>query len=322
MNHTHIHRTALKSGLLMALFLTFLCACKEEKPVSVSVSDSLGTSVQAEPPDTSVETTVSEPDTPNNQPDISEGETNTSSTIEEANETEGSDTPAFDMSIFKSIGLIGDSYTSGTYSVINNGEEEIESDINLSWGNILAEKYGITPRNYGWGGATVKKWLEVPNSRKEAFDNDEVCDVYTIAFGINDKNKTGVEKAKYDPTFWYTALGSIDDEIGEDTFYAYLKEICEYVHDKAPHSPIFVITPYKYYKHWNEAIGEVADLYDYVYFADIYENCPYYVGDGSGYFGSHPTIEGHQMLAEYFDILFCKIINENRNDIQELMSGK
>lgn len=305
MKHTDIHRTAIKSGLFIILFLTSLCACKEENPVSLSVSDNPDSSIEAEPSTASIETTVSY---------------EVENTTEIANDTETSNTSSLDMSIFKSIGLIGDSYTSGTYSVINNGEEEIESDINLSWGNILAEKYGITPRNYGWGGATVKKWLEVPNSRKEAFDNDEVCDVYTIAFGINDKNKTGVEKAKYDPTFWYTALGSIDDEIGEDTFYAYLKGICEYVHDKAPHSPIFVITPYKYYKHWNEAIGEVADLYDYVYFADIYENCPYYVGDGSGYFGSHPTIEGHQMLAEYFDILFCKIINENITSLRALMN--
>ncbi len=198
MKHLLIHQAVRKSCLLAALLLTFLCACKEEKSVSLSVSDDSGTSIQTEPPDISIETTDPKPDAPYQQPDISDNKAEAETVTGIVNDTDASNTPSLDMSIIKSIGLIGDSYTWGTYSVISNGGEEIESDVNLSWGNILAGKYGITPRNYGWGGATIKKWLEVPNLQKKAFDSDDICDVYTIAFGINDKNKTGVEKAKYD----------------------------------------------------------------------------------------------------------------------------
>lgn len=224
------------------------------------------------------------------------------------------------LGMFKSIGLIGDSFTAGVYSYRDSdGNERTPNSVDISWGNQIARKYGMTVKNYGWGGATIKKWLEVDGSPKSRFDADDACDCYTVAFGINDKNKSNPSSASYDPTFWYVGLGDSDDTKDDDTFYGYLKEICECIHTKAPHAPIFIITPYKYYRDWNEAIKSMANVYTYVYDCDIYENCPYYMGDDSGYFMSHPTKAGHSVLAYYFEKIINKLINENESDMLTLM---
>ena len=222
------------------------------------------------------------------------------------------------MGMFKSIGLIGDSFTAGVYSYRNDGSEVTDASTDIAWGNQLARKYGITAKNYGWGGATIKKWLEVSNDRKTAFDSDAACDAYFLAFGINDKNKSDPTKSSYDPTFWYTGLGTQNDAIGADTFYGYLKKICEYIHAKAPHAPIFIVTPYKYYNKWNEAIKYMATIYSYVFDCDIYEGCPYHVGDSS-YYMSHPTKEGYAVLSAYFDRLVTNLVIANEVTIRDLM---
>lgn len=233
-------------------------------------------------------------------------------------ESGGGESSMSKMGMFKSIGLIGDSFTAGVYSYLSGGSEVTAAETDIAWGNQMCRKYGITPKNYGWGGATVKKWLEVSNDRKTAFDSDAACDAYFVAFGINDKNKSDPSKSGYDPTFWYTGLGTKNDAIGADTFYAYLKKICEYVHAKAPHAPIFIVTPYKYYANWNEAIKYMATIYDYVFDCDIYEGCPYHLGNSS-YFGSHPTRSGYSMLAHYFDKIVSGLISANENAIRDLI---
>ena len=138
------------------------------------------------------------------------------------------DTEPFQPSValFEKIGVIGDSYSSG--EIYPDG---VKADkYNLSWGQIMARKNGVTCTNFSKGGLTTRSWL-TDEMGLSKLNNSEPQNLYYINLGINDNSKLGT-----------AYLGSETDiDSGADTFYGNYAKLIKAVKAKAPHSKIILI---------------------------------------------------------------------------------
>ena len=121
------------------------------------------------------------------------------------------------FSVFRTIGVLGDSYASGSF--YENGDNNTyigHSNVyEMSWGKMLGRMYGgyyggKNVMNYSFGGATAKTWLNNGMAGRgwNKFDSDlqttngKAKDLYIIAFGINDYlSITNPNSSSYDSTY-------------------------------------------------------------------------------------------------------------------------
>ncbi|HEV5657731.1 TPA: SGNH/GDSL hydrolase family protein [Streptococcus pneumoniae] len=130
------------------------------------------------------------------------------------------------ISLFEKIGVIGDSYSSGEIYPEGIGIDKY----NLSWGQILARKNGVTCANFSKGGLTTRSWL-TDEMGLSKLKNSEPQNLYYISLGINDNIKLGL-----------SYLGTeADIDSGSDTFYGNYSKIIRTIQSKAPYSKIILI---------------------------------------------------------------------------------
>ena len=135
--------------------------------------------------------------------------------------------PKPSLALFRSIGIIGDSYASGELAFDKNIDH-----YNMSWGQIMARRNGATAINFSRGGQTTRGWLSDQERGLGLLKSAPSLDLYILALGINDYGKLG-----------QSYLGSLDD-IGtnNDTFYGNYSKIIQSIKDKAPNSKIVIST--------------------------------------------------------------------------------
>ncbi|MEN2138404.1 SGNH/GDSL hydrolase family protein, partial [Streptococcus pneumoniae] len=130
------------------------------------------------------------------------------------------------ISLFEKIGVIGDSYSSGEIYPEGRGIDKY----NLSWGQILARKNGVTCANFSKGGLTTRSWL-TDEMGLSKLKSSEPQNLYYISLGINDNIKLGL-----------SYLGTeADIDSGSDTFYGNYSKIIRTIQSKAPYSKIILI---------------------------------------------------------------------------------
>lgn len=163
------------------------------------------------------------------------------------------------ISMFETIGVIGDSYASGAIFVEQNGELVPEDVYALSWPQVLARMSGITAYNYSAGGMTTKMWLnpttEYHRVRSiQMMNSTSPNDLYIVALGINDcMNIT---------------LGNITDIESEvaDTFYSYYGRIIRAIIAHAPNAIIMLSTNADFggaLDTFSQAIKNIGRYYEY-----------------------------------------------------------
>lgn len=121
------------------------------------------------------------------------------------------------FSVFRTIGILGDSYASGSFYETSGSNLYVgHSNVyEMSWGKMLGRMYGgyyggKNVMNYSFGGATAKTWLNnsVAGRGWTKFDSDlqytngKAKDLYIIAFGINDYlSITNPNSSSYDSSY-------------------------------------------------------------------------------------------------------------------------
>ena len=131
------------------------------------------------------------------------------------------------ISLFRSIGIIGDSYASGELAI-----DKYADHYNMSWGQILARRNGATAINFSRGGQTTRGWLGDQERGLGLLKNTPAQDLYVLALGINDCDKL---KENY--------IGNTADMgTDADTFYGNYGKIIQAIKDKAPNSKIVIGT--------------------------------------------------------------------------------
>lgn len=137
------------------------------------------------------------------------------------------------LAMFQKIGVIGDSFASGT---IYYGTTE--SVYALSWPQIMGRKIGAEVTNYSEGGLSTKDWLTDANHGLPALLADTVKQLYILALGINDNTQINAGTL---------ALGTVDDITNDytqnpESFYGNYGRIIGNIQAHAPNAKIVILS--------------------------------------------------------------------------------
>ena len=90
-------------------------------------------------------------------------------------------------SIFRTVGFIGDSLSSGEFETRDGeGKAHYHDLYDYSWGQFIARKNGLKAYNFSKGGMTAKVYMESFAESRGFWDKDKACQAYVIALGVND----------------------------------------------------------------------------------------------------------------------------------------
>jgi phage terminase large subunit-like protein len=131
------------------------------------------------------------------------------------------------LSMFGSMGVIGDSYASGQISFDDVWGTPVDD---VKWPVMLARKWGISYLDLAKGGLSTRTWL-TDDKGLARLNASAPQDLYLFCLGINDYYGLG-------PTY----LGKSDDiDSGADTFYGNSARILRAIQAKAPDARIIVL---------------------------------------------------------------------------------
>ena len=207
-------------------------------------------------------------------------------------------------SIFRTIGCIGDSLSSGEHeSTDETGTQKGYHDYyEHSWGQYMARSAGSKVYNFSRGGMTAKEYANSFAESKGFWNPDLACQAYIIALGVNDILNQN------------QPLGDISDINFEDytknadTFCGWYAQIIQRLRTIQPKSRIFLMTiPGDGYKRAEREahaalLHKLAETFDFTYVIDLCKYAPEYDGE----FRRHFFLGGHMNAAGY--LLTAKMV--------------
>lgn len=228
--------------------------------------------------------------------------------------------------IFRRIGCIGDSLSSGEFQIRKEDETFSYYDMfEYSWGQHIARMTGSTVLNFSRGGMTAKEYCESFGEINRFWSPEKACQAYIIALGCNDKR-------------WPEEVGSIEDidfadyHNNKPTFAGYYGTIVQRLKEIQPRAKFFFVTLPRdragvgengenlVAKQINRNIRQIADRFENAYLIDLETYGPVY----DDTFREHFFLEGHMnpagyvftadMIAAYIDY----IIRNNMRDFDEI----
>lgn len=223
-------------------------------------------------------------------------------------------------SVFRTIGFIGDSLSSGEFETRDaQGNKGYHDLYEYSWGQYIARKNGLTAYNFSRGGMTAKEYMESFAQERGFWDPDKACQCYVIALGVNDINR-GIE------------IGSVADIDPEDwrknkqSFVGYYAAIISRYKQISPDAKFFLVTfpndmpPEKKERMLltNERFYELAEYFDNTYVIDLYKYGPVYDERFNAHFRlyGHLNPSGYILTARMIDSYIDYIVRHNPEDFK------
>ncbi len=224
-------------------------------------------------------------------------------------------------SIFRTIGVIGDSLASGEFeTVASDGTVQYHDLYEYSWGQFLARATGSNVYNFSRGGMTAKEYWE---TYADAHDCWKPCQAYIICLGNND-------------LFVHDhPLGTIEDVHPEQpqqnacTYMGYMGKILSRLKKIQPHAKLFVIS--LQHDDLGEARNQLIDrctdelkkltgLYNGCYLMDFskYSICYDQKVRDNFALGFHPNPMGYYVYAQMVGSYIDYIIRHNMKDFAKV----
>ncbi|HJF09648.1 MAG TPA: GDSL-type esterase/lipase family protein [Lactobacillus crispatus] len=203
--------------------------------------------------------------------------------------------PQPSLALFRSIGIVGDSYASGELAM----NDKFVDHYNMSWGQILARKNGATAINYSRGGQTTRGWLTDTERGLDLLNSTKPQDLYILSLGINDYQKLGKDY-----------LGSEDDIDKEtDTYFGNYGKIIKAVKTHAPNAKIVLATLSQTDNaapDYNQAIQTLAKHFSIT--CIVLNDDPFFTSDLylNHMYGGHPTGPVYAEMANAYERLISK----------------
>ena len=213
------------------------------------------------------------------------------------------------LSLFESMGVIGDSWASGSLKNPTTGEH-VTTNYAVSWPQILGRRTGIDVYNYSAGGLSTRTWLTYALRGLPKLMEDEPRNLYVINLGINDNTAivAGTE-----------ALGTIADvnvadfTQNPDTFYGNYGKIIGSILAYAPSAKIICMSiarPGE--RNMDVHIKAIADLYGVPYVQltdDSYFSSTLF---NSAIVNGHPLAYGYNGMSCAIERLLIKCLTGNQ----------
>ena len=234
------------------------------------------------------------------------------------------------VSIFRSIGCVGDSLSSGEHEKKINGKTYWNDYYEYSWGQFIARKCSSTVYNFSTGGMTAYEFLTSFGDSVGVKTKEKTCQCYIIALGVNDitnlRNKSDM----------YQEMGSFKTAISNDyqenlkTFLGCYLNIIRDIRNLAPESKIFVVTPPKcvldekdrsnLYDKFASELNYLPNLLPSIYVIDLRKYAPNYNKKFlEKYFNeSHMNAMGYKFTADMIATYVNYLIDKNYKDFKEV----
>lgn len=184
-----------------------------------------------------------------------------------------------DMSMYERVGVIGDSYCSGSLYLSSTDKR---SNYHLAWGAQLARQHGIEFVPYAVGGWGTWNFLNANGSEynhygagallQDVQNPDKVCGLYIISLGINDSNPS---KTFGDKTGGPSYIGSEDDidpddyALNANSYWGNLSHIISLIKEHAPDALIVITTLARFgtsrYDDYSAEVPKIAEANDVSY---------------------------------------------------------
>ena len=224
-------------------------------------------------------------------------------------------------SIFRTIGFIGDSLSSGEHESLIDGKKGFHDYFEYSWGQYIARKCGLTAINFSKGGLSCREFFEYYiKERKNPFIDENRCQAYVIALGINDMNHL--------KEYYPDGFGSLDDvdwnnsDNNKKSFIGQYVRIIQRLREFEPKCRIFVMslpkespldkTAIKQRKDFLKFLKELVDKFPYLYVLNLWDYAPIYDKKFKRlhFCGTHMNARGYKftadMVATYIDYYIRK----------------
>lgn len=230
--------------------------------------------------------------------------------------------------IFRTIGCVGDSLSSGEHeSLDENGVRGYHDFYEYSWGQFIARKCGSIVRNFSSGGLKASDMSDLFGAWRHVYDKENACQAYIIALGVNDASEILNGKL---------TVGDEGDVCVENyaenkaTFAGYYAKVIQRLRLTSPESRIFLVTPpkmctdeperVKIYDKMAEILHKFAKLFPYTYVIDLRADGEVYDEKFiSMYFvGGHLNAMGYLYTANVISTYIDFIIRENYEDFKQV----
>ena len=230
--------------------------------------------------------------------------------------------PLSDVSMFRKVGVLGDSFASGTMYVDG---VYVTQDYEQSWPKNLSRQHGVEIVRYsqsGWGAYT---WLHASSSNEHGLPqferdiaNGNVCGLYLICYGINDSSSSMTFGDKNGGMSYLGSESDIDESDytqNANSYWGQMSRIIATIQHEAPNSKIVLTTLARENNSTRQAFSDaVKDI-------AAYWNVPclYLYGDkfftstfwNGGMDGAHPTAPMYAGMAVAMNRLLSQCIGDN-----------
>lgn len=227
-------------------------------------------------------------------------------------------------SIFRTIGCVGDSLSSGEFDSVQPDGTILGRDLyEHSWGQYLARMCGSTVYNFSAGGMTAREYCESFAEEKGFWSPQLACDAYIIALGVNDiinfDHPVGSVE-QLDHSSWKANTGS---------FIAYYGQIIQRLKEISPRAFFFLMTiprddlsgdRSQKIELQCQAVRALSQAYDRTYLLDFNRYAPVYdeAFHKQFFLGGHMNPCGYyltaKMVASYIDYLI-------RNQMEDFLEA-
>lgn len=234
--------------------------------------------------------------------------------------------------IFRTIGCIGDSLSSGEFEGTDpeTGGKTYHDTFEYSWGQFLARMTGSKVWNFSRGGMKAKEYWDSFAEAKGFWGKDKLCDAYIVALGVNDI--TGALGGNGE----IGTADDIDPKDGENngkTVLGYYGKIISRLRQNRPDAFFFPVTVPRDHRgstsparqaledRLNEGIRRLPDLFPRTYVLDIARYAPPFDDEafvGSYRLGGHLNPMGYLLFARIIGSYIDYIIRHNMNDFKQV----
>ena len=222
--------------------------------------------------------------------------------------------------VFRTIGCIGDSLSSGEFESRNEeGEHGYHDYYDYSWGQYMARNAGIKVYNFSRGGMSAKWFMESFADECGVWTAEKRCQAYILALGVNDMYTKQVE------------LGSVEDIDLEDyknnkpTFAGYYAQIIQRLKMLQPDARFFLVTlpngddaldPDAH----AEILHNMAETFSNTYVINLRKYSPKYDAEFKKKFfvGGHMNAAGYILTAQMITSYIDYIVRHNLEDFSQV----
>lgn len=228
--------------------------------------------------------------------------------------------------IFRSIGCIGDSLSSGEFQIKGyDGIDTYHDMYEYSWGQYMARTIGSKVYNFSKGGMTAKDFVDSFGEKTGCFNSENFCQAYIIALGVNDVSSMVSGNLQMGDTsdinkncYWNN----------KHTFVGYMASIIQRLKIQTPGAKFFLLTIPKsdvsddrtpFEDEHAEMMYTLAGFFSDTYVIDLRKYAPVYDSEFqkkfflSGHMNTCGYILTAKMIISYIDYIIRHNIGEFNN---------